>query len=116
MKTMLDWHPDIESFAKVLSRRDPNLRHINHGEITTWQLMTDTYNGVWVASEHLKVCDRDGNIAEYNDALLDSFDMPSLLISFTPPDSPGAMIMNLEKEFFDYKKYMWINTNVGATD
>ena len=111
MKTMLDWHPNIESYAKTLSRRGRDSRLITYGHMTTWQEMIGNYNAVWICSEHLKVVNAEGRMAQNRGVVAADFDLPEHLAHFTPPDGPGIMVMSVDLEFFHHRKYIRINTN-----
>ena len=78
-------------------------------EDTTWDVMTDTYNALWVVDEHLKVVDEDGRLGCGDEVLSDSFILPNYIIDMQPPSGTvSQVIMSYNPNFFDHTKFIWI--------
>ena len=105
---MLDLHPNIQGFGKVLSKQGEDLDAIGHGNTTTWGAMTQTYNGIWMVDDHTVICDHEGNLAFGEQALQDNFMLPQYIIEMSSTDMPCPILMSYNPLFFDPNQYVWI--------
>ena len=108
MKPMLDQHPNVQSFGKVISKRGDHLKSIGHSDITSWDAMTTTYNGIWMVDDHTLICDTDGNLAHGEDVLNENFTLPQYIIEMPNNEMPCPILMSYNPMFFNPDQYVWI--------
>ena len=107
LKMMLDNHPMVGGFNKILSKRGNDVPDIARGSITTWDEMRTSYNGVWVVNSETSCLSMDGEIRQ-NDAILeDDFNLPPYLVDMSQPGVP--MVMSYNPSFFEPIQYMYID-------
>ena len=108
---MLDYHPSIEAYSKILSRRGNDKVPISSDETTTWDTMIETYNAVWLIDDTAKAIDVDGDIAEGLDIIHEDFQQPPYMVEMNEDGAPAPMLMSYNPEFFNYVQYMSIVTS-----
>ena len=114
-KIMLDFHPLIESYSKILSRRGDDTAAIQSDELTTWDQMIETYNAVWLIDSSAKAIDLDGQIAEGTDILSEQFHQPPYMVEMNQDGAPAPMLMSYNPEFFYFMQYMSIDTSASSS-
>ena len=110
LKMMMDFHPLVQSYTKILSRRGENMREISRTAITTWDEMTSTYNGVWMVDSAASCLSIEGDIADENEILGEDFNLPPFLVDMTQSGVPHPMLMSFNPAFFDPHHYVVIET------
>ena len=93
MKTILDFHPLIQSFAKVLLRCGEGTREIHCRDMTTWNKMQSGYKAVWMIDAHASGINFQGNIAEGMATLDDNLHPPPFMVDIHPHRAPCPILM-----------------------
>ena len=105
-KLMLDWHPDIDCFIKILSRRNEGGEKEDDNMMISFDELRHTYNACFVCNSMFKINDIHGNVAINEECLQDNFSLPEYMIEKTDSGSPYPIVMSYNPNFFNVDQYV----------
>jgi len=95
-KIMLDWHPDIDYYIKVMIHRGVGCGH----DESSWLLfeeVANTYNAWFVVNDNFKVCDIIGKLAFKEECFDDRLILPEYAVESEQKMAMYRVLMSYKK-------------------